>query len=115
MKKLLIALIATGFSLNAIADDSVDHSQTASKHSVLASVEGTSTAVSVASAVYAAPVIVGTLATVAALESIDSAIDESHRSLEDDSPTPLQLTDTVITRDPPPSKAMDESDEMNDN
>ncbi|GEM_PF-651702 len=115
MNKRLIALLVAGISLNAIADDSVDHSQTASKHSVLASVEGTSTAVSVASAVYAAPVIVGTLVTVAALESVDSAIDESHSSLAEERPAPLQLTDTVITRDPPPSKAMNESSEINDN
>ena len=106
MKKLLIALLGSAVvSQGAMAADSVDHSGQASKHSVLASVEGVSTTASVASAVVAAPVTITGLSVVAVADSTHQSVKAVHASHERNS-KPLTITTRVITRDPPPSEVV---------
>ena len=106
MNKLITALITSiVISQTALAADSVDHSGQASKHSVLASVEGVSTTASVASAVVAAPVILTGLSVVAVADSTQDSVTALHAKHQQNT-KPLTITTRVITRDPPPSQVV---------
>ncbi|GGF68377.1 hypothetical protein [Alteromonas lipolytica] len=106
MNKFICTLIASlVMSHSAMAADSVDHSGQASKHSVLASVEGVSTTAAVASAVVAAPVIVTGLSVVSAAEASHKSVKALHAKHVENT-KPLTITTRVITRDPPPSEVV---------
>ncbi len=81
-----------------MADDSVDHSGQASKHSALAAAGSVGTVASVASAVVAVPVVLSVGAVVSVHESAQAA----HESLEH-KPVKLEITQKVITADPAPA------------
>ncbi|MDB2330819.1 hypothetical protein N9V74_03810 [Alteromonas sp.] len=102
---LAAALSAVSFSPAAIADDSVNHSGEASKHSALAASEGLRTTASVASAVVAVPVLLTGSVVVAAgsaiAESAESASQSTHHSHDN---APIVITETIITADPAPNK-----------
>lgn len=104
MKKLVTGVLIAMLASPVIADDSVDHSAQASKHSVLASVEGASVGASVASAVVAVPVVVSAAAVVTVASVADKAADSVHQSHQHKEKKPLVITTKVITRDPPPSE-----------
>lgn len=111
---MLTALLGSAFLIHpAIADDSINHSGKASKHSALAASEGLATTASVASAVAAAPVILTGSVVVAGSAVVESAIDESthniHRASHQssvDNNKPLVITETIITADPAPNKVV---------
>lgn len=106
MNKLITTLIASlVISHSALAADSVDHSGQASKHSVLASVEGVSTTASVASAVVTAPVILTGMSVVAVADSTHQSVKALHAKHAQNT-KPLTITTRVITRDPPPSEVV---------
>ena len=106
MKKLVIALLTSVvISQGAMAADSVDHSGQASKHSVLASVEGAASTASVASAVVAAPVIITGMSVVAVADSTHQSVKALHVKHQQNT-KPLTITTRVITRDPPPSEVV---------
>lgn len=89
--------------LPALADDSVEHSGQASKHSALASVEGLASAGMVASAVAATPLILSAGAGMA----IHSVASDLHQSIEvPPQPRILVITDKIITTDVAPNQAM---------
>ncbi len=104
MKQVIAGLLLTSFlSVQCMAADSVDHSAQASKHSVLASVEGIASGASVASAVVAVPVVLTgavVLSVGAASQDVGNAIHQSHQV------KPLPLTTKVITRDPTPNQVI---------
>jgi len=105
MKHGLIAAVTfIAFSTNVMADDSVDHSGQASKHSVLASAGSAGTVASVASAVAVAPVVLSVGAVVSVHESAQSA----HRSMEA-KPVKLEITHKVITADPAPAVVVNQT------
>ncbi len=102
------------FTHTASADDSVDHSAKASKHSVLAGAEGLASTATVASAVVAVPVVLTGSVVVAAgsavAESAHSVASSAHHSHKNSHQralnhnAPLVVTETVITADPAPNK-----------
>ncbi|NVK56905.1 MAG: hypothetical protein HWE26_14980 [Alteromonadaceae bacterium] len=99
---IFAALLVAGPVFGA---DSVEHSGQASKHSVLASVEGISTTASVGSAVVAAPIIISGGVTVSVAQAGSNAIDTLHaRHVRNTKP--LTITTRVITRDPAPSEVV---------
>ncbi|AGP83170.1 hypothetical protein I533_16095 [Alteromonas mediterranea MED64] len=106
---MLTALLSSALlSHSAMADDSIDHSGKASKHSVLAASEGLATTASVASAVVAVPVVLTGSVVVA-----ESAVVESARNLHQAShqssvahDQPLVITETIITADPAPNQVV---------
>ena len=102
MKHGLIAAVTfLALSTNVMADDSVNHSGQASKHSVLAAAGSIETGASVASAVSVAPVVLSVGALVAVHESAKAA----HGSMEP-KPIKLEITQKVITADPAPAAVM---------
>lgn len=111
---MLTALLSSALlSHSVLADDSIDHSGKASKHSVLAASEGIATTASVASAVAVAPVILAGSVVVAAGNVVQSAVDEStssrHGASDQSSANynePLVITETIITADPAPNKVV---------
>lgn len=111
---MLTALLSSSLlTYSAMADDSIDHSGKASKHSALAASEGLATTASVASAVVAVPVILTGSAVVAGSAVAESVIDESSRSIHGashhssvDNNQPLVITETIITADPAPNKVV---------
>ena len=106
MNKLVIALLTSiVVSQGAMAADSVDHSGQASKHSVLASVEGAASTVSVASAGVGAPVIITGMSVVAVADSTHQSVKALHAKHQQNT-RPLTITTRVITRDPPPSEVV---------
>jgi hypothetical protein len=106
---MLTALLSSALlTHSAMADDSIDHSGKASKHSALAASEGLATTASVASAVVAVPVVLTGSAVVAG-----SAVNESARNLHQASHQssvadnqPLVITETIITADPAPNQVV---------
>lgn len=104
MKQVFAGVVFSALlSAQCVAADSVDHSAQASKHSVLASVEGTATGVSIASAVVAAPVVItgATLSSTAvASQELADSVHRHHQS------KPLPVTTKVITRDPAPNQVV---------
>ena len=111
---MLTALLSGALlSHSVLADDSIDHSGKASKHSVLAASEGLAATASVASAVAAVPVILTGSVVVAAGNVAQSAVDEStssshgagHQSSANHN-EPLVITETIITADPAPNKVV---------
>jgi len=110
---MLTALLSSALLTHSVmADDSIDHSGKASKHSALATSEGLATTASVASAV-AVPVILTGSAVVAGSAVAESVIDESSRSIHEashqssvDNNQPLVITETIITADPAPNKVV---------
>ena len=113
MKKLVASVVMVMLANPVFADDSVDHSAQASKHSVLASVEGVSVGASVASAVVAVPVIVTAAAVVTVASAADSMADSVHQSHQSSEKKPLVITTKVFTRDPPPSEVVVEQTVVN--
>lgn len=107
MKKSLVVLLSSlVLSPVAFADDSVEHSGQASKHSVLASAEGIASTATVASAVAVAPVVL----TVGASMAVAAAGDAIHDSLEgSNQPRPLTVTERVITVDAPPNVVINQT------
>lgn len=104
MKTLVASLLIGAMAFTPVwAADSIDHSGQASKHSVLASVEGAAITTSVASAVVAAPVIVAGVVTVSAIEASQNVAKKVHDHHVAHT-KPLKITTRVITRDPPPSE-----------
>lgn len=105
-KSSVVLLISLVLSPVVFADDSVEHSGQASKHSVLASVEGVASTATVASAVAVAPVVVAIGASMA----VSAAGDAIHDSLEGSSePRPLNITERVITVDAPPNVVINQT------
>ncbi|GAA0854322.1 hypothetical protein [Aliiglaciecola litoralis] len=99
-KSVLTLFICTLFSAHHVnAGKAIDHSLQASKHSVLAVAEGVGSAVVVASAVVAIPIIIvgGTVAHSA--QAIAETMQHQHHA-------PLTVTDITITVDPAPNKAI---------
>lgn len=111
---MLTALLSSALLTHSVmADDSIDHSAKASKHSALAASEGLATTASVASAVVAVPVILTGSAVVAGSAVAESVIGESSRSIHGashqlsvDNNQPLVITQTIITADPAPNKVV---------
>lgn len=111
---MLTALLSSALlSHSAMADDSIDHSGKASKHSVLAASEGLATTASVASAVVAVPVVLTGSVAVAGSAVVESAVNESARNLHRAShqssvahDQPLVITETIITADPAPNQVV---------
>lgn len=116
---MLTALLSSALlSHSAMADDSIDHSGKASKHSVLAASEGLATTASVASAVVAVPVVLTGSVVVAGSAVVESAVNESavnesarnlHRASHQSSVAhdqPLVITETIITADPAPNQVV---------
>ncbi|WP_333972530.1 hypothetical protein [Alteromonas mediterranea] len=106
---MLTALLSSALlSHSAMADDSIDHSGKASKHSVLAASEGLATTASVASAVVAVPVVLTGSVVVAGSAVVESARilhQASHQSsVAHDQP--LVITETIITADPAPNQVV---------
>lgn len=113
MKKLIsTVLITAAFCQPLYADDSVDHSGQASKHSALASIEASKVTASVASAAVAVPVLIvgGTAVSVAHVSH--EAMKDLHQASE--KPKPLPITDKVITCDPSPNQVIINQTTMND-
>jgi len=102
MKKRFITMLLLGLTNPVMADDSVNHSGQASKHSALATIESAGTTVSVASAVAATPVIL----SVAAGAAVVSAADNIHASSERKRRDPIEITHKIITVDPAPNVAV---------
>lgn len=111
---MLTALFSSALLIQtAAADDSIDHSGKASKHSALAASEGLATTASVASAVVAVPVILTGSVVIAGSAVVESAVDESARNVHAashqssvDNNQPLVITETIITADPAPNKVI---------
>ena len=95
---LMTALTLLALSTSAIADDSVDHSGQASKHSVLAAAGSIETGASLASAISVAPVVLSVGALVAVHESAQAV-----HGLVARKPVKLEITQKVITADPAPA------------
>ena len=106
---MLTALLSSALlSHSAMADDSIDHSGKASKHSVLAASEGLATTASVASAVVAVPVVLTGSVVVAGSAVVESARN-LHRASHQSSVAhdqPLVITETIITADPAPNQVV---------
>ena len=104
-KTLLILMLSAVICQNAFADDSVNHSGKASKHSVLASSGSLTTTASVASAVVAVPVIATGSVMVASGNALaESAEDSKRRHREAHTAEPIEITETINTVDPAPNK-----------
>ena len=101
---LITALTLIVLSTNVMADDSVDHSGQASKHSALAAAGSVGTVASVASAVVAVPVVLSVGAVVSVHESAQAA----HQSVER-KPVKLEITQKVITADPAPAVVVNQT------
>ena len=106
---MLTALLSSALlSHSAMADDSIDHSGKASKHSVLAASEGLATTASVASAVVAVPVVL-TGSVVVAGSAVNESARNLHRASHQSSVAhdqPLVITETIITADPAPNQVV---------
>ncbi|MEQ3640123.1 MAG: hypothetical protein ABNH03_10220 [Alteromonas sp.] len=111
---MLTALLSSALLTHcALADDSINHSGKASKHSALAASEGLATTASVASAVVAVPVVLTGSVVVAGSALTESVVDESahslHRASHQSSVAhnqPLVITETIITADPAPNQVV---------
>ena len=111
---MLTALLSSALlTHSALADDSINHSGKASKHSALAASEGLATTASVASAVVAVPVVLTGSVVVAGSALTESVVDESthalHRASHQSSVAhnqPLVITETIITADPAPNQVV---------
>ncbi len=112
MKITTIALIFTLSvtsitSVTAQAEGSAQHSGQASKHSVLAVGHGVLSTVKVASAVVAVPVVVaGIVMVTAGTASIQTAASIANKASIHKHHGPLVITETTITADPAPDKAI---------
>lgn len=117
MKKLLSsALIISALTATSLITPpamaeggSVHHSGQASKHVVLAVVDGVETGAKVASAVVAAPIVIAggvSLAAGSVAVSVGDSIAQSGQriSVHAHSNAPLEVTDLVITADPAPNQ-----------
>ncbi|WP_269520690.1 hypothetical protein [Alteromonas sp. BMJM2] len=111
---MLTALLSSALLTHcALADDSINHSGKASKHSALAASEGLATTASVASAVVAVPVVLTGSVVVAGSALTESVVDESAGNLHQASHQssvahnqPLVITETIITADPAPNQVV---------
>ena len=101
---LISGLAILTLSCGAMADDSIQHSGQASKHSVLAATESVQTTASVASAVSVAPVVLSVGVAVIAADSAHSV----HHSIEK-SNKPLPVTKRVNTADPAPNVVINQT------
>ena len=110
MKFTTIALVFTLSvtsitSVTAQAEGSAQHSGQASKHSVLAVGHGALSTVKVASAVVAVPVA-GSVMVTAGMASIQTAASIANKASIHKHHGPLVITETTITADPAPDKAI---------
>lgn len=116
---MLTALLSSALLTHSVfADDSINHSGKASKHSALAASEGLATTASVASAVVAVPVVLTGSVVMAGSALTESVVDESahslhranlHRASHQSSVAhnqPLVVTETIITADPAPNQVV---------
>jgi hypothetical protein len=107
MKLTTIALVFTlsVTSVAAKAQDSIQHSGQASKHSVLAVGHGAVSTAKVASAVVAVPLVVaGSVALTAGAASIQTGASIANSASKHTHHGPLIITETTITADPAPNK-----------
>jgi hypothetical protein len=109
MKLTTIALVFTLSitSVAAQAQDSIQHSGQASKHSVLAVGHGALSTAKIASAVVAVPLVVaGSVALTAGAASIQTGASIADSSSKHHHHGPLVITETTITADPTPNKVI---------
>lgn len=111
LSKLVIATLMSHTMLSAtvLADDSVTHSGKASKHSALASTHSLKTTATVGSAVVAAPIIITGASVLATGSVVEDSLNDSKRRqvhVHHHHHQTLEVTDTIITVDPAPNKAV---------
>ena len=107
MKLTTIAMVFT-LSITSVAtqaQDSVQHSGQASKHSVLAVGHGALSTAKVASAIVAVPLVVaGSVALTAGAASIQTGTSIANSASKHKHHGQLVITETTITADPAPNK-----------